>query len=207
MKPKFYLLFHFLFFGGFVFAQNSTDFKTDMDAIFQVNRSYVTTGLLKDYGLLLTDIAKFNGTLQTNNMIDRDTWQMLYSSLYFMKFNTSATLTSPTTVNTTIDSYTAMVNGQPVNNIVALHFNYEQFKTNAATGNLVYVSNGKIYDRANRPTTPYEIKTAFSVAPVLSEMFGGTQVFRFRNELFFKNVNKTTSSIQIDFGDGLALEQ
>jgi actin-related protein len=80
-------LLDFIFFFELCHAQNSTVFKDDMDAMFQVNRSYVSTGLLKDYGLLLTDVSKINGTLQTNNMADRGVWQVLYSSLYFMRFN------------------------------------------------------------------------------------------------------------------------
>ena len=183
MKTKIFHFLSFLLLSNVGYSQNSTAFQDDMNLVFQVNRSYVSTGLLKDYGLQMTDVAKFNGSLQATNMVNRDVWQVLYSSLYLMKFNTNATLATPASVNTTIASYAATIGGRPVNNIMALHYNYEQFKTNAATGNLVYVQNGKIYDRANRPTTPYEIKTAFSMAPVLDEVTGGTQVFRFQKPL------------------------
>jgi hypothetical protein len=200
MKTRFFPV--LLFASLWSSAQNSTVFKDDMDAIFQVNRSYVTTGLLKDYGLLLTDVSKFNGTLQSNNMATRDVWQALYSSLYSMKFNATTTLAAPGAINSTIASYATTVSGRPVINIIGLHYNYEQFKTNAATGNLVYVQNGKIYDRANRPTTPYEIKNAFCMVPQETILLGGKQVFRFRNELFFKNVNKIIGTVQADFADG-----
>jgi hypothetical protein len=185
-----------------VFAQNSNAFQDDMNLVFQVNRNYVTTGLLKDYGLQLVELSNYNGTIQTNNIADRSAWQSIYSTLYYMKFNFIATLYSPAVVNSTLSTYTTTSNGLPVNNLLALHYNYEQFKTNAATGNLVYVSSGKIYDTPNRPTTPYDIKTAFSMVPQYSELRGGTHVFRFRNELFFKNVNKTISTAQVDFNDG-----
>jgi len=183
-------------------AQNSTVFKDDMDAMFQVNRGFVATGLLKDYGLLFTDVSKFNGTLQANNMANRGVWQVLYSSLYFMKFNSNSALVPPVDIYAALGNYMATVNGKRVNNILSLHYNYEQFKTNAAPS-LVYVQNGKIYDTPNRPTTPYETRTAFCMVPQEYLLTGGTQVFRFRNELFFKNVSKTISSVQIDFGDGL----
>ncbi len=49
-------------------AQNSTVFQDNMNVIYQhVDRSYVTTGLLLDYGLLLSDVAKFDGILYRNN--------------------------------------------------------------------------------------------------------------------------------------------
>ena len=87
-------------------AQNSTVFQDNMNIIYQnVNRTYVTTGLLLDYGLLVADVAKFDGTLQTNNYVDRPVWTGLYSSLYFMKFNSNATLSAPSVVNSFINNY------------------------------------------------------------------------------------------------------
>ena len=53
-----------------------------MDAIFGKPR-LCYHGFAERLWASLTDIAKFNGTLQTNNMIDRDTLQMLYSSFVF----------------------------------------------------------------------------------------------------------------------------
>ncbi len=200
-------------------AQNSTVFQDNMNVIYQnVNRSYVTTGLLLDYGLLLNDVAKFDGSLQSNNYVNRQVWTSLYSSLYFMKFNNNSTLNAPGAVNTTINNYLvadgAILNtsfastnylstNNSVVNLIGLHYQYEQFKTNAATSNLVYVMNNQIYDTPNRPTSPYEIHDAFAIAPTTGNLQGNNHIFRMRSDLFLRNTTKAISSLQADFGDGL----
>jgi len=198
-----------------------TTFQNNMDVIYQnVDRSYVTTGLLLDYGLLLTDVAKFNGTLVSDNYANRSVWTALYSSLYFMKFNNNATLTTPAAVNTLIDNYLiadgAFANlsavtshyvapNNAVVNLIGLHYQYEQFKTNAATSNLVYVSNNQIYDTPGRPASPYEIKDAFAIAPTTDLLQGNTHIFRLRSDLFLRNNARTISNLQADFSDGLGM--
>jgi hypothetical protein len=174
--------FSLLLMASNVFGQNTNVFQDNMDVIYQnVNRTHVTTGLLKDYGLLLTDISKFNGTRQANNYVNHPVWSSLYASLYFMKFNSNATLPAPNVVNSAVATY--KTTDSSIVNLLALHFTYEQFKTNAASSNLVYVANNKIYDTPNRPATPYEIKNAFAVAPLTDVLVGGSHTFRFRNEL------------------------
>jgi hypothetical protein len=186
-------------------AQTTNVFQDNMNVIYQnVNRSFVTTGLLKDYGLLFTDVSKFNGTRQSNNLVNHSVWSALYTSVYLMKFNNNAILTSPEVVSNVIEDYKANDSGTV--NLVTLHFAYEQFKSNAISSNLVYVVNNKIYDTPNRPTTPYEIKHAFAVAPLTSILNGASHTFRLRSDLFYKNINKTISTIQIDFGDGLGYQ-
>ena len=59
MKTRIIHFILILLVSNFVHAQNSTAFQDDMNLVFQVNRSFVTTGLLKDYGLQMTDVAKF----------------------------------------------------------------------------------------------------------------------------------------------------
>jgi hypothetical protein len=39
-----------------LFSQVSDAYKTQMESIFQVDRSYVTTGLLQDYGFYYTNV-------------------------------------------------------------------------------------------------------------------------------------------------------
>ncbi|MFN7881490.1 MAG: hypothetical protein ACK5PF_00515 [bacterium] len=87
-------------------------------------------------------------------------------------------------------------------NLIGLHYNYQQFKTNAATGNLVFVVNNQIFDTPGRASTPYEVKDAFAFAITKDNLSGGQQIFMLRSDLFYRNVTKTISSIQIDFNDG-----
>ena len=192
-----------------------------MNVIYQhVDRSFVTTGLLLDYGLLFADVAKFNGTLQSNNYVNRTIWSSLYSSLYFMTFNTNATLTAPANVNTLINNYLVqdgavlssasistsyLAQNNSIVNLIGLHYQYEQFKTTAATGNLVNVVNGQIYDTHNRPSTPYEIHDAFAITSTTTNLQGNTHTFRLRTDLFLRNNSKSITSFQADFGDGLGM--
>ena len=69
MKTKIHQLLLILLLAKVGYAQNSTAFQDDMNLVFQVNRSFVTTGLLKDYGLQLADVAKFHVTIGADNTI------------------------------------------------------------------------------------------------------------------------------------------
>ncbi|MBS1487716.1 MAG: hypothetical protein JST43_09010 [Bacteroidetes bacterium] len=100
-----------LFVSVAVYAQdnphnNSNVFQNNMNVIYQnVNRSFVTTGLLLDYGLLVTDVVKFNGTLQSNNYVNRSVWSALYASIYYMQFNSNIVLQTPATVNSQVTNF------------------------------------------------------------------------------------------------------
>jgi len=185
---------------GPTWAQVSDAYKIKIESIFQnVNRSYVTTGLLTDYGLYFTNIDKFNGIPSDSNYIEFAEWQELYLSLYSCRFNTNATLQEPTPLFALIDSMATLNLGKIL--FTGLHYKYERFKSNAVP-NLVYVSNNKIYDKPGRPTTPYEIKESFALVPMISSLEGAAHTFLFKPEFFYSNTGKTISTLQVDFADG-----
>jgi hypothetical protein len=201
-------------------AQTSTVFQDNMNVIYQnVDRTPVTTGLLLDYGLLLTDVAAYNGTLRANNYVNRAAWSSLYASLFLMKFNNNASLPLPATVESQINNDLLadgairstdlvgdyLAENNTVVHLVGLHYQYQQFRADAATAGLVYVVNNQIYDTPGRLSSPYEIKDAFAIAPTTVHLQGNNHVFRLRPDLFFTNVTKSISSFQADFGDGLGL--
>lgn len=183
-----------------IYAQVSSAYKTEVEAIFQVNRSYVTTGLLEDYGFFYTNVEKFNGIRSDTSYLEYSEWQLVYNSLYTYRFNTTAALSEPQTIFNQV----ATVANQNSSKVIfaGLHFKYERFKSNAVSSNLVYISNNKIYDRAGRPTTPYEIKETFAMVPYSSSLNGSTHQFLFKPELFFSNMGKTISNLKVDFNDG-----
>ncbi len=84
-----------------------------------------------------------------------------------------------------------------------LHYRYERFKSNAASSNLVYISNNKIYDTPGRPTTPYEVRDAFAMVPLRTVLIGAVHTFLFKPELFYSNTGKTINTLKIDFNDGV----
>ena len=131
----------------------SSAYADAMDSIFQhVDRSPVSTGLLMDYGLQLTDVTRFNGTLQSNNYTSRTVWQTLYGSLYSMIFNANATLPDPSAMDGTISGFLSAGPGSTY--IAMLHFDYEKFRSDAVSSNLVYISNNQIFDTQGAPLHP-----------------------------------------------------
>lgn len=181
-------------------AQVSDAWKTKVESIFQpLNRSFVTTGFLTDYGIYFTNIEKFNGIPSDSNYIEFNEWQELYTTLYSCRFNTNATLQTPASIFGLIDSMAVINSGTIL--FTGLHYKYERFKNNA-TPNLVYVQNNKIYDKPGRTTTPYEIKETFAIVPMISSLEGSAHTFLFKPEFYYSNMGKTISTLRVDFGDG-----
>ena len=179
----------------------SLAYKNEIESIFQhVDRSYVSTGLLSDYGLFFTNIEKFNGIVSDTNYIEYTEWQSLYTSVFSSKFNSNAPLLEPVDVFDRI-SDTSVANSGIIL-LAGLHFNYERFRDDALSSNLVYISDNKIYDTPGRPSSPYELREAFAIVPMLSSLDGGSNSFMFKPELFYSNTGKTISSVQVDFADG-----
>jgi len=200
-----------------LFSQISDAYKTEMESIFQVNRSYVTTGLLQDYGFYYTNVDKFNGVRSDTSYLEYSEFQSIYNSLYTYRFNSNQTLIDPLTLFSQIDNtatlFNQTANGRTANSLPSeneqstvllcgLHYKYERFKSTAVSANLVYISNNKIYDQAGRPTTPYETMEAFAIVPYRTQLTGTVQQFIFKSDAFFSNMGKTISNIMIDFGEG-----
>jgi hypothetical protein len=200
-----------------LFSQVSDAYKTQMESIFQVDRSYVTTGLLQDYGFYYTNVDKFNGVRSDTSYLEYGEFQSLYSSIYTYRFNSNQTLPDPLTLFAQIENsatqFNQTANGRTANALPSeneqstvllcgLHYNYERFKSTAVSSNLVFISNNIIYDQAGRPTTPYEIKEAFAIVPFRTQLKGTTQQFVFKSDAFFSNTGKTIGNIMIDFGEG-----
>jgi hypothetical protein len=182
-------------------SQSASGYATQVNNIFQyVNRSLVNTGLLEDYGFQLTDITEYDGIITPDNALGVAEWRSLYASLTSQAFNANFSLPALTSINTTMQTQ-QNTDGNMVN-IMAMHINYNKFKDNALTSNLMSLSNGKLYDVPGRPTTPYETKTAFAISPTTHNLSGASQQFILRQNFFVTNTGKTLSSLQVDFGDG-----
>ena len=178
-------------------AQISDAFRNQMNTIFQnVNSTPISSGLLWDYGLELTDVTLYNGVITSNNYVNLAEWRMLYSSLYTMRFNNNISMTAPGTVNSQIKS-----NGMlsTAHNIIALHVRYQKFRSNA-TSQGVTISNNQLF--CGNTTAPYETRYAFATTLNHSILEGKNHRFIFRSALFYNKSGKTISNIKADFGDG-----
>ncbi len=178
-------------------AQTSDAFRTEMNAVFQnVNPAPISSGLLWDYGLELTDVVKFNGVPTTSNTLTLAEWQLLYSSLFTMRYNSNISLSTPESVRSSISNYGRQSNGH---DIVALHMRYQKFRSDA-TSRGVTVANNRL--TCGNTSSPYETRYAFAATLNRTVLEGNNHTFIFRSALFYNKSGKPVSSIQADFGDG-----
>lgn len=187
-----------LFVTALAYGQVSSAYKTAVESIFKVDRNFVNTGLLQDYGFFYTNVEKFNGIRSDTNYIDYPEWQLLYNSLYTYRFNSKARIQEPQVAFENIERKST---GEAIA-IVGLHFRYERFRSNAVSARLVYILNNKIYDTPRRMSTPYEVKEAFAFVPTRTALRGSYHQFVLKSESFYSNTGKAIETVTADFGDG-----
>ncbi|WP_445738339.1 hypothetical protein [Mariniflexile sp.] len=74
----------YLFYGN---AQNS-DYYNRMQYVFgNIDKTKVTTGYLKEFGIRFNEFEAYDGVIATNNLVDKIQWQpFLYIDLAQYKF-------------------------------------------------------------------------------------------------------------------------
>lgn len=187
-----------LFYTANAQAQN-TAYANRMQYIFSnINKSKVTTGYLKEFGVRFANIESCTGVLNTSNYLTPKEWNGIYSSLYSMRVGTVAqNMTAPSIVSTNLK--TAQSNSNDIL-IAVQHYNYQQYKTNAYTNGDVIITNDKIYDVTGR--NPYDSKTLFAITPLKQHLQGTNFNFKLPSNLIYSNVGLTISQINIDFSNG-----
>ncbi|MFT6215707.1 MAG: hypothetical protein ACJAS3_002107 [Roseivirga sp.] len=86
-------------------SQSASGYATQVNSIFQyVNRSFVNTGLLEDYGFQLTDITEYDGIITPDNALGVAEWRSLYASLTSQACNSNFSLPSLLSLNSTMQS-------------------------------------------------------------------------------------------------------
>lgn len=184
-----------LMMSAYAQSYDTTQYYGKMNYIFHhLNKSFVTTGMLRDYGIEFLNLDNYTGSslLHDSNYVSVHEWRMLYSSLYSSQINNNANLLGLDSINRLIDKYN--YSNMPIT-FISQHYNYQKFKDNAITSNLISVSGERLYDVSGRPSTPYETKSLFAVAPIRQAAFTGHNEFIFRPELFLSNNGKTISQV------------
>lgn len=188
---------------SFSYAQtyDTTQYFGKMNYIFQnVNKSLVTSGFLKDYGIEFLNLDNYKGNgLHDSNFVSIDEWRVLYSSLYSSQVNGNANMLYLDTINRLIKKYNYTT--MPIT-FAGLYYSYQRFRDDAVTANLMSITNGRLYDVAGRTQSPYQTEELFAVAPTRQALFTGNNNIIFRPELFKTNTGKTISSIAIDTATG-----
>lgn len=161
------------------FTRPNNDFRDQINQVFaNVDPRPITTGLLWDYGLELTDVLRFNGTPQNSNQCTLPEWRMLYGSLTTMQFTTSTTIPELATINQRI----RQAGTGTTHAIVALHIGYDKFRSDA-TSRGVSVSNNQL--TCGNTRNPYQTKFAFASALENSILQGRTHRFLLASNLFY----------------------
>lgn len=161
-----------------------------------VNKTYITTGLLRDYGIDFMNLSNYSGTtVNDSNYVGLGEWRFLYASLYSQQINSTAQLLYLDTLNRLFNN-----NASPSLPITftTLYYSYQSLVPNAITSNLMSDSNGQLYDVPGRTQSPYASNDLFAVAPIRQATFVGTNQLLFSSALFFGNSGKTISTIQVD---------
>ncbi|WP_445734251.1 hypothetical protein [Mariniflexile sp.] len=194
------LIFTFFFIAFYLCNSQNTDYYNRMQHVFgNIDKTKVTTGYLKEFGIRFNEVEAYNGVISTNNLVDKTQWQSLYSSLYTMRVGTVAqNMVAPNTVFDNLK--TEQANSTEDVLVAAQYYNYQQYKTNAQTNGDVTVNNDRIYDVAGR--NPYDTKTIFGVAPLKKQLQGNTFTFKLPSSLIYSNSGLTISQVQVDFDNG-----
>ncbi|MDP1764833.1 MAG: hypothetical protein Q8L07_13200 [Sediminibacterium sp.] len=176
---------------------DTTQYYGKMNYVFaNVNKTLVTTGLLKDYGIDFLNLDNYTGAiLNDSNFTALDEWRMLYASLYSQQINGNAGMLYLDTLNRLLNQY-----GSPANPVcfTGLYYNYQSLDPNTVNNNWMYVSNDQLYDVSGRSQSPYINNEMFAIAPIRQAGQIGANQFIFRSNLFFGNTGKVISYIQID---------
>jgi hypothetical protein len=180
------------------FAQyDTTTFYGKMNFIFDnLNRTIISTGLLREYGIDYLNLENYNGQfLHDSNWVNLDDWRALYATLYSEQVSNNSHLLYLDTINNLLNKFSIL--GNPVNFVVS-YYNYQGMDTNSITKNLISISNGQLFDVPGRTQSPYITYSMFAVATTQQTIYTGSNQLIFRPELFFGNTGKTISSIQVD---------
>src|SRR6266700_5149819 len=187
IKPLFQSMI-MLFFVQVSFAQtfDTTQYYGKMNFIFQnVNTSSINTGMLRDYGIDFLNLDNYTGAmLNDSNFVGLTEWRLLYASLYSEKINNNAQLLGLDTLNRLFSNNSLLT--QPIN-FTTLYYNYQSLIPNAITSNLMFASNGQLFDVAGRSQSPYTSNELFGVAPLRQGAYTGVNQLVFNSSLSFGN--------------------
>lgn len=180
-------------------AQNN-DYADRTKQIFKnIDVDKVTSGYLKDFGIRFADLEKADGKLTADNYVSNKEWRFFYKSLFTMKVGLKAIeMKKLTEVSSLLDA--SIFNNDADVIMAVLHYEYQQYKTDAYANGDVKVINEQIYDVAGRD--PYETNTVFAAVPHIHRLEGDTFTFRVPSDLVFNNIENPLASVSMNFDNG-----
>ncbi|WP_255474061.1 DNRLRE domain-containing protein [Pontibacter qinzhouensis] len=172
-------------------------FTQETDQLFQhLNKTPITTGILYDRVVPFTRLDLFGQPLQLNTA-DREYFRQAYSELRGATYGTSSLLSTEAVdqkIRESLNSGTVPIG------LIAYKFN--QIDTMSIQHNLLYQSNGLLYDSNPRSRSPYWEKKAVVLAALTGSVKAGVVNFRISPDLVANNLGLGINYVQIDFGNG-----
>ncbi|WP_162303900.1 hypothetical protein [Paracnuella aquatica] len=162
----------------------------------RLNKSQITSGLLKEYAIEFNNWDNFTGTqLHDSNFVSLTEWRLLYAGLYSSQITSTPKMLYLDTLNRLLNKYSQP--NQPIS-MPVLYYHYQSIKPTALTVNLLRNENGQLVDVAGRTQSPYDTKEMFAIAPILQATFTGTSQIIFRSDLLLGNTGKTVRTVEVD---------
>ncbi len=191
-------------------AQNSfssdTTFNNQMNAIFApLDKSKVPFGILQDFSMEFTNLAAYNGTILV------DSTKTTYATIMDI-YNTLASGAISISAGNMVhplylDSLWQMQRQAGIITLAGLFYQYASFLPNAASSNLVTITNNQIYDKFVNGVwqNPYQTQKVFAVSPSINSYnsYGTYSVkVELPSNLWISNSLSLISSMSADFADG-----
>ncbi len=181
-----------------------TNFNHAVNVIFgKLNTANIPTGILRDYGLELTNTENYNGTtLVDSNLVDQTVFKSIYRTMASARLSGSSysTLPSPNIVDSLW--YIARQPGQVV--VSGLYYQYSYLNTTVNPNPNINLANGQLTDKYVNGVwqNPYLQAQTIAFSPACNTYSNLSFNIVFPANLLFTNNGTAVSNIQIDAGDG-----
>lgn len=177
------------------------DLNEQLEHIFDpLDKSRVTTGLLFERGIFLSDSRSFTGIPTDSSYVSKRVLLNLYSGVY-------SSIVSPALNMVTTSRYFELMNGFSRESspnevtIAMLCYTMNRVRSDASRLGLLAFSNGQLHD-GNTSQTPYEDFQLFAAAPLKGKLYGNDALFKFPHELIMTNAIDDIQQIIVDPSDG-----
>ncbi|WP_046758675.1 T9SS type A sorting domain-containing protein [Kordia jejudonensis] len=178
-----------------------TEYAARINQVFAgIDKNRVPHHLLIDYAMEFAELAAYDGTITSDNIVHRGTYTAIYNTLLMARVQTNVPdLVHPTTFKTNWDH----LRKRDTIALSGLYYTYSKLKADAYPNSLT-VSNGRYYDKFFKGTwrNPYEEKQVFAMAAPILKYKKLTLTATLPASLWYTNQASTVQNIAVDFGDG-----
>lgn len=177
-------------------------YEQQLDTLFSaLDYSQVSSGLLMDRSLKTLPVEWYEPGVPLSDSNCAYPWEFnaAYGTLQRAAIDQAHALPDQAI---SLDPIRSQVSDSDTIPIGLIFYEYQQFRPDALSSNLIYLDQGQVKDVAGRPQHPYETHQLLLAAPAIWISERLSPRFRLDSRLFFSNIGASINSIEIDFGDG-----